>query len=128
VTKCDIKANLSPTGPDRGRAALWFERGKADGAAQMVIMLDDFDGTFYPEYLKRGESLGRLQDMQTPCASLDLDRSFYEQFRAEYGPHYPGEEPFPLRALSIQPPWAWAIAHSDKRIENRSWQTSYRGR
>ena len=32
-----------------------------------------------------------------------------------------------MRALSVRPPWAWAIAHADKRIENRSWRTSYRG-
>jgi hypothetical protein len=32
-----------------------------------------------------------------------------------------------LRALSIRPPWAWAIAHAGKRIENRSWTTKYRG-
>jgi hypothetical protein len=32
-----------------------------------------------------------------------------------------------LRALSIRPPWAWAIAHAGKRIENRSWSTKYRG-
>ena len=32
-----------------------------------------------------------------------------------------------LRALSVRPPWAWAIAHANKKIENRSWRTSYRG-
>ena len=37
-----------------------------------------------------------------------------------------GSEP-PLRALSIRPPWAWAITHAGKRIENRSWSTIYRG-
>lgn len=32
------------------------------------------------------------------------------------------------RALSIRQPWAWAILHAGKDIENRSWQTHYRGR
>jgi len=32
-----------------------------------------------------------------------------------------------MRALSVRPPWAWAIAHANKRIENRTWPTSYRG-
>jgi hypothetical protein len=32
-----------------------------------------------------------------------------------------------MRALSVRPPWAWAIAHAHKRIENRTWMTSYRG-
>ena len=32
-----------------------------------------------------------------------------------------------LRALSIRQPWAWAIATQEKDVENRSWQTHYRG-
>ena len=32
-----------------------------------------------------------------------------------------------MRALSIRPPWAHAIAHLGKRIENRTWSTRYRG-
>ena len=32
-----------------------------------------------------------------------------------------------MRALSIRQPWAWAILHAGKDVENRSWQTSYRG-
>lgn len=30
-------------------------------------------------------------------------------------------------ALSIRQPWAWAILHAGKDIENRSWSTSFRG-
>ena len=33
----------------------------------------------------------------------------------------------PKLALSIRQPWAWAICHAGKDIENRSWQTKYRG-
>lgn len=33
-----------------------------------------------------------------------------------------------LPALSIRQPWAWAIVHAGKDIENRSWQTRFRGR
>lgn len=32
-----------------------------------------------------------------------------------------------MRALSIRPPWAHAIAHLGKRCENRGWATRYRG-
>jgi hypothetical protein len=32
-----------------------------------------------------------------------------------------------IRALTIRQPWAAAIAHGDKRIENRTWPTQYRG-
>ncbi|GAA0706835.1 hypothetical protein GCM10009548_94800 [Streptomyces malaysiensis subsp. malaysiensis] len=32
-----------------------------------------------------------------------------------------------MRALTIRQPWAAAIAHADKRVENRVWPTSYRG-
>lgn len=31
------------------------------------------------------------------------------------------------RVLSIRPPFAWAIASGRKKVENRSWQTPYRG-
>jgi hypothetical protein len=32
-----------------------------------------------------------------------------------------------FKALSVRQPWAWAIAEGLKRIENRTWTTSYRG-
>ena len=32
-----------------------------------------------------------------------------------------------MRALTIKQPWAWAIIHGGKDIENRDWVTSYRG-
>jgi len=32
-----------------------------------------------------------------------------------------------MKALTICQPWAWAIAEGIKRVENRTWPTSYRG-
>lgn len=32
-----------------------------------------------------------------------------------------------IRALTIRQPWAAAVAYADKRVENRTWPTSYRG-
>jgi hypothetical protein len=32
-----------------------------------------------------------------------------------------------MKAISIQQPWAWAILHAGKDIENRTWTTRYRG-
>lgn len=32
-----------------------------------------------------------------------------------------------LRALSVRQPWAWAIIHAGKTVENRSRRTLYRG-
>ena len=32
-----------------------------------------------------------------------------------------------MKALSICQPWAWAILHAGKRVENRTWRTPYRG-
>lgn len=32
-----------------------------------------------------------------------------------------------MKAVSIHQPWAWAILHAGKDIENRSWPTSCRG-
>ncbi|MET7669386.1 hypothetical protein [Micromonospora luteifusca] len=33
-----------------------------------------------------------------------------------------------LRAITVKQPWAWAIAHGGKNIENRSRDITYRGR
>lgn len=32
-----------------------------------------------------------------------------------------------MKALSIRQPWAWAIIHAGKPVENRTWGTRYRG-
>lgn len=32
-----------------------------------------------------------------------------------------------MKALTVKQPWAWAIAHGGKNIENRMWRTGYRG-
>lgn len=32
-----------------------------------------------------------------------------------------------VRVLSVRQPWAWAIVTGQKRIENRTWRTAYRG-
>lgn len=34
----------------------------------------------------------------------------------------------PLRALSVRQPWAWALAEGHKPVENRTWDTPFRGR
>lgn len=33
-----------------------------------------------------------------------------------------------MKALSIRQPWAWLILHGGKDIENRTWNTKFRGR
>ncbi len=33
-----------------------------------------------------------------------------------------------MKAISIRQPWAWLIVHGGKDIENRTWQTKFRGR
>ena len=33
-----------------------------------------------------------------------------------------------MKALSIRPPWAWAIIHGGKDVENRRLRTRFRGR
>jgi hypothetical protein len=32
-----------------------------------------------------------------------------------------------MRALTVKQPWAWAILHAGKDIENRGWRTHYKG-
>jgi hypothetical protein len=36
-------------------------------------------------------------------------------------------ERIPNRALSLKQPWAWAVIHGPKDIENRRWNTDFRG-
>lgn len=33
-----------------------------------------------------------------------------------------------MKALSLRQPWAWLVVHGGKTIENRKWQSHYRGR
>ena len=32
-----------------------------------------------------------------------------------------------MKVLSVRQPWAWALIHGGKDIENRDWKTNYRG-
>jgi hypothetical protein len=32
-----------------------------------------------------------------------------------------------MKAISVRPPWAWAILHANKDVENRTWKTNMRG-
>jgi hypothetical protein len=32
-----------------------------------------------------------------------------------------------MKALTVRQPWAWAILHAGKDIENRTWRTKHRG-
>jgi ASCH domain-containing protein len=32
-----------------------------------------------------------------------------------------------MKVLTVRQPWAWAIIFGPKRVENRTWKTSYRG-
>lgn len=32
-----------------------------------------------------------------------------------------------MKVLTVRQPWAWAIVHGGKAVENRTWLTSYRG-
>jgi hypothetical protein len=33
-----------------------------------------------------------------------------------------------MKALTLYPIWAWLVIHGPKRIENRTWRTTHRGR
>lgn len=51
-----------------------------------------------------------------PRSGLKLRSDFFTSFGMEI-----------LKALSIRQPWAWLIVNGFKDIENRSWNTSFRG-
>jgi len=40
---------------------------------------------------------------------------------------FSGPANLPMIALSVRQPWAWAIIHAGKDIENRSWQAVNHG-
>lgn len=48
-------------------------------------------------------------------------------FDALKGALAPSAPPLPTRALSLIQPWAWAVVHGPKDVENRVWWTSMRG-
>lgn len=33
-----------------------------------------------------------------------------------------------MRAISVRQPWAWLLANGHKEVENRTWETTFRGR
>ena len=33
-----------------------------------------------------------------------------------------------MKCLTVRQPWAWLIIHGGKNVENRNWETDYRGR
>jgi len=33
----------------------------------------------------------------------------------------------PVKALTVRPPWAWAVIYGGKDVENRRWRTTFRG-
>jgi hypothetical protein len=53
-----------------------------------------------------------------PSATLSNNRTRGESF---------GQHEILVKALSVRQPWAWAIIHAGKDIENRSWNTHRRG-
>jgi hypothetical protein len=32
-----------------------------------------------------------------------------------------------MKAITVRPPWSWAIAHGGKLVENRTWSRTWRG-
>ena len=65
----------------------------------------------------------RRGSLQTPSRTRSNERACREKQCGAlvdlFGAHL--EEVF-MKALTLHAPWAWAIAHAGKRIENRSWR------
>jgi len=81
-------------------------------------------------------SVPKRQNMPGVCDSAE-SRSVPQYARREADPepvragrgitHEAVAMGHPVKALSIQQPWAWAILYSTKRVENRTWPTKFRG-
>ena len=63
----------------------WFYRGVHQGAAKMLVVIDNFDGGNYPAYLMPGETYKPVE-MQKVRATFDLLKPFHEQCEAIYRP------------------------------------------
>lgn len=65
-----------------------------------------------------------------PPVAFDLPNvSFFDSAVKQLGPECTGARrmELPQLALSVRQPWAWAIIHAGKDIENRSWQATNHG-
>lgn len=105
--------------------------------AENSCMDEDFEGEFYQfdpsGAIHKGQDLESflsqtsLQDFfpgcvvdiaeDSPTECMEGDSSIEEKAIALKG-----------KALTLKQPWAWAVFNCGKNIENRSWDTSYRGR
>ena len=97
---------------------LWNEIVERDGARRLLEPL-----IFKQRQLRRrtdiiqiGENAGSLR-LGCDCAQKPCHCDALIQACQWYAAGFST-----LRAFTIRRPWAWAIAHADKDVENRSWQ------
>lgn len=89
-------------------------------------------------YLQRGERVLRmLSAAAIPVYALRQTRSGAPAHPARLPTHLPPRRlqpllhpwhPVPKTVLSLRQPWAWLLSEGIKTIENRTWNTSWRGR
>ena len=63
---------------------------------------------------------------QTERATLPMPVQEFVRLAERFGRDHAACRPLP--ALSVRQPWAWAILHAGKPVENRTWPTRFRGR
>ena len=98
-------------------AARWTQT--EDTAVRLAAALDREGGG---ERLRQlAERLGRTE----AAVRWRAGRLRAAQFRG--GAEGNGDDS-PMKALTVQQPWAWAIIRGRKRVENRTWSTPVRGR
>lgn len=91
------------------------------------------DARLYARARHEAEPTGRYFTRTTRPITAQEQRHNVELLQQAVYPHQArqGAEPTAIRALTIRPPWSDLIALADeqvaKRVENRSWLTSWRG-
>ncbi|MGW0653687.1 hypothetical protein ACWD4T_33705 [Streptomyces umbrinus] len=102
-----------------------------------ATLADAYDARLYARARHEAEPTGALFAAPTPTAPITAEQqrlNFDLLTQAISSPHQaaPADpNPTAIRALTIHPPWSDLIALTDKqvakRIENRGWNTSWRG-
>lgn len=70
------------------------------------------------------DDLRRLNDLAALAGRLEADNAALADVDAKLADLL---DVAPMKVLTVRQPWAWAIIHAGKWIENRSQRTNYRG-
>jgi hypothetical protein len=110
----------TPEAQLRTAAKLMRERGRA---TKFVSSMDPVFAQAVADWLD--DEVAVLDALEVQDARWGSDG--FTSARGCAGVPEPGSGDAAMKALSVQPPWSWAIAWAGKTVENRTWPTRFRG-